>query len=134
VKVVLDTNVLLAGLATHGLCESLVTLSFRDHRVVLSEHILSELAKHYVGKFKASPEQMIEVVALLRTQCEIVQPALVMDEACDDPDDLPILGTAEACEADYLVTGDQALREIGDYKGILIVSPRVFYELIRDRS
>lgn len=133
-KVVLDTNVLLAGLATHGLCESLVTLAFRDHTVVLSEHILSELAKHYVGKFKATSEQTIQVVDVLRTQCEIIQPTLVPDKACDDPDDLPILGTAEACEADYLVTGDQGLLEIGNYKGILIVSPRVFYEIIRDKN
>jgi len=29
--VVLDTNVLLAGLATHGLCEALLKLVYRDH-------------------------------------------------------------------------------------------------------
>jgi predicted nucleic acid-binding protein len=40
VRVVLDTNVLLAAIATHGLCQALVTLVFRDHVVMLSEHIL----------------------------------------------------------------------------------------------
>jgi len=50
VRVVLDTNVLLAAIATHGLCQALVTLVYRDHVVVLSEHILAEVAKHHRGE------------------------------------------------------------------------------------
>jgi len=46
VRVVLDTNVVLAAIATHGLCQALVTLVFRDHVVILSAHILGEVAKH----------------------------------------------------------------------------------------
>jgi predicted nucleic acid-binding protein len=42
--VVLDTNVLLAAIATHGLCQALVTLVFRDHAVILSEYILAAAA------------------------------------------------------------------------------------------
>lgn len=53
-RVVLDTNVLLAAIATHGLCQALVTLIYREHVVVLSEHILGEVARHYHGKFKAT--------------------------------------------------------------------------------
>ena len=53
-RIVLDTNVLLAGMATHGLCETLIVIAFRDHEVVVSDHILSEVAEHYVDKFKAT--------------------------------------------------------------------------------
>ncbi len=130
-KVVLDTNVLLAGLATHGLCESLVMLSFRDHEVVLSEHILSEVAKHYVGKFKATVEQADHVVAVLRSQSEMIEPVAVPAEACDDADDLPVLGTALAANAECLVTGDQGLLKLASYEGIPILSPRAFYDRIR---
>lgn len=130
-RVVLDTNVLLAGLATHGLCEQLVMLAFRDDAVVLSEHILGEVARHYVGKFKASAEQASHVVAVLRSQAEMIEPAAVPAEACDDADDLPVLGTAVAANADCLVTGDQGLLELNSYKGIPILSPRAFYDRIR---
>ena len=130
-RVVLDTNVLLAGVATHGICEGLLSLSFRDHSVVLSEHILNELAEHYVGKFKASGEQVSLVVETLRKHCEIVEPALVSPDAFGDVDDLPVLGTAVAGRADALITGDKRLLELGNYQGILILSPRNLYDRIR---
>lgn len=130
-RVVLDTNVLLAGIATHGICEGLVALAYRDHSVVLSEHVLNELAEHYVGKFKASGEQVSLVVETLRKYCEIVEPAPVSPDAFGDVDDLPVLGTAVAGRADALITGDKKLLELGNYQGIPILSPREFYERIR---
>jgi predicted nucleic acid-binding protein len=74
---VLDTNVLLAAIATHGLCQALVTLVYRDHVVDLSEHILAEVAKHHRGKFKATKRQADAVVTTLRVNSEIVKPAAV---------------------------------------------------------
>ncbi len=130
-RVVLDTNVLLAGIATHGLCAALVTLAVRDHAVVLSEHILREVAEHYAGKFRATSEQADHVVAVLRSQCEIVDLAAVPTGACDDADDLQVLGTALAAHAECLVTGDQALLKLGSYEGVKILSPRAFYERVR---
>ena len=133
-KVVLDTNVLLAGVATHGLCESVVTLTLRDHVLTLSEFILLEFEKNYVDKFKATPEQAAAETRVLRNYSQLVKPTVVPETACCDLGDLPILGTAEAGEADYLVTGDQGLLEVGNYKGIPILSPREFYDLIRDKN
>jgi uncharacterized protein len=131
VRVVLDTNVLLAGVATHGICEGLLAICFRDHSVVLSDHILNELAEHYVGKFKATSEQAAIVVDTLRKQSEVVEPAPVPIEAFADSDDLPVLGTAVAGQAEFLITGDKQLTEMGAYEGIAILSPREFYQRIR---
>lgn len=133
-RVVLDTNVLLAGIATHGICEGLLALCFRDHSVVLSDHILDELAEHYVGRFKASHDQAALVVDTLRKQSENVVPAPVAEDVIRDTDDLPVLGTALAGRADYLVTGDKQLQALGNHQGILILSPREFYDLIRARE
>lgn len=133
-RVVLDTNVLLAGIATHGICEGLLALCFRDHSVVLSDHILDELAEHYVGRFKASHDQAALVVDTLRKQSENVVPAPVAENVIRDTDDLPVLGTALAGRADYLVTGDKQLQALGNHQGILILSPREFYDFIRARE
>ncbi len=130
-NVVLDTNVLLSGIATHGLCEGVITLCFRDHTVVLSEHILSELARHYSGKFKASAEQTATVVDMLRQNSTLVTPSSVPKKAFDDKDDLPILGTAIAGQADCLVTGDKGLLALRSYQGIPLLSPRDFYDLLK---
>ena len=108
-----------------------MTLCFRDHTVVLSEHILNEVAEHYVGKFKATAEQAGVVVATLRQQSEIVVPAAVPPDAFADADDLPVLGTAIAGRAEYLVTGDKQLQKLKIYQGTTIASPRDFYDRIR---
>jgi putative PIN family toxin of toxin-antitoxin system len=131
VRLVLDTNVLLAGIATHGICEAIVAISYRDHSVVLSEYILSELREHYIGKFKATDEQAAIVVTILRSQSQIVVPAPVSPEAFSDADDLPVLGIAISGHAECLVTGDKQLQELKEYQGVKIVSPRGLYDLLR---
>ena len=130
-RVVLDTNVLLAAIATHGLCQALVTLVFRDHVVILSEHILGEVAQHYRGKFKATKRQADAAVAMLRTNGEIVEPVTLPLGTVRDKDDLPVLGTAVAGSAAVLVTGDQELLALGLFRGVAILSPRDFYERLR---
>lgn len=133
-RLVLDTNVLLAGVATHGICEALLTLCFRDHTIVLSEHILSEFVEHYVGKFTASQDQAAVVADIIRKHSEIVVPATLPHTAVADLDDLPVLGTAIAAQADCLITGDKELLELNTYQNIPIVSPRQFYDRIRAGS
>ena len=113
------------------MCEGLLTLCYRDHTVVLSEHILGELHEHYVGKFKATDEQAALVVGALRKRSEVVVPVAIPSAAFMDADDLPVLGTAIPGQVDYLVTGDKQLQELGQYQKIPIVSPRQFYELLR---
>ena len=83
-RVVLDTNVLLAGVATTGICEGLLTICFREHAVALSEHILNELAEHYVGKFQTTDKQAALVVESFRKLSEIVVPAPVARDAFGD--------------------------------------------------
>jgi len=134
VKIVIDTNVSLAGLATHGFCERIVLLTFRDHTVACSEYILGEFAEHYVGKFKATKAQAIHVTTTLRSQCDIVEPLKVPDNACEDSNDLPVLGTVIAANADYLVTGDQALLQLGSYGDVAILSPRACYEVLHSKQ
>lgn len=45
---------------------------------------------------------------------------------CRDPDDNKFLEAALAAKAEYLVTGDKDLREIGEYEGIKIRFPTEF--------
>ncbi len=130
-RVVLDTNVLLAGFATHGLCEALLTVVFRDHVVIMSEHILDEVVRHYRGTFRASKAQAAAVVAFLRSSSELVEPAAVPRGTLRDKDDLPILGTALAGAAACIVTGDKELVAVGRFEGIDILSPRAFYDRLR---
>jgi len=131
VKIVLDTNVLLAALATRGFCASLFEICLAGHDVYLSESILNELSEHLRGKFKMTLERTTEVREFLAGHCLFVAPLPVPNEACRDPDDLIILGTALAGAADCIVTGDQDLLILGQFQGIEIYTPRALYELLK---
>jgi uncharacterized protein len=124
VRIVLDTNVLLAAFATRGLCEALLTTCLGAHELVTSEHILEELERHLAGKFKLPARRVKEIVAFVREHAEVVEPATMDPGACRDPDDLPVLGTALAGRAELLVTGDADLLEVGRVGGAEIVNPR----------
>jgi uncharacterized protein len=126
--------VLLAGIATHGICEGLLKLCVRDHTIVLSEYILSEVREHYTGKFRGTDQQASLIVDTFRMQCELVDPAPVPHTILRDTDDLPVLGTAVAGKAEYLITGDKQLQELAAYQTIRIVSPRQFYDGLRATS
>ena len=127
-RVVLDSNILLAAYGTRGLCEALVDVCLESHRLILSEHILTELRRHLIGKFKSSGAHADTIVAFLQEHAKMVEPTDVPTGTFEDPDDLPVIGTAVAGQADCLVTGDRALQALTDYRGIPILSPRAFYD------
>jgi putative PIN family toxin of toxin-antitoxin system len=128
VRVLLDSNVLLAAFGTHGLCEALVEACLERHVLVCSEHILEELERYLARKFKVPAREVREIVRFVREHSELVEPADVPDDACPDPDDLPVLGTAVAGRADLLATGDAVLLAMISYEGIPIVTVRACYE------
>ena len=130
-KVVLDTNVLLAAFATRGLCEAVFEACLASHEIILSEHILGELQRHLRGKFKAPGRQVDAILAYLRENATVVTSAKVPAGACRDRTDLAVLGTALAAEADCLVTGDRDLLDLKAFRGIPLLSPRAFHDRLR---
>lgn len=133
-KIVLDTNVLLAGLFTRGVCELLTDLCFPPTSpidVFCSEPILAEFAEKAATKFHAPRKRVGEAIDYLRKHVQLVRPAKVPKNACRDRDDLPILGTALAAQAHCLVTGDRDLLSLKQFRGITILSPRHFLDRIQ---
>ena len=130
-KVVLDTNVLVAAFATRGLCEAVLEVCLAGHDLVLSEPILKELRRHLCGKLKVPRVQAQAIVAFLREHAAVVAQATVPADACRDRTDLAVLGTALAAEADCLVTGDRDLLDLREFRGTAVLSPRAFHDRLR---
>jgi hypothetical protein len=124
VKVVLDTNVFIAAFATRGVCEAVMELCLDRHQVGVSRDLLQELRRNLVKKVKLPPAVADEMVRFVASRSEIVRSAQVSESLCRDPDDLKILGTAVAFEADDLITGDQDLLVLRRIGATEIVSPR----------
>ncbi|PTL35659.1 hypothetical protein CLG94_07790 [Candidatus Methylomirabilis limnetica] len=49
----------------------------------------------------------------------------------EDPPDDHYLECAIEGDADYIVSGDQHLLELGEYQGIRILTPRAFLNILR---
>lgn len=130
-RIVLDTNVLLAAFATRGLCEALFALCLEEHSIVLSQHILEEFSRHARGKFKFSAALARDIERLLLDHAEIVTPNPIERSAFKDRDDLPVLGTALAGNAAMIVTGDAALLALSTFREVTIISPRQAYEQLK---
>lgn len=128
-RLVLDSNVLIAAFVARGVCADLLEHAVRVHEPVTSEFILEEVHRNLREKVRVSASQADQTVKLLRTRFETVEPVTVDEEACRDPDDLPVLGTVVAARCDVLVTGDKDLLELETFRGIPIVSPRAFWKL-----
>jgi putative PIN family toxin of toxin-antitoxin system len=127
-KIVLDTNVLIAALISPGRCADLVEHCVSVHTIVTSQFVLDELRGHLLGKFGYTTEEAEEAIALLGPQMQIVVPERLDQPVCRDADDDVILGTAKAGQAECIVTGDKDLLVIQRYEGIEIVTPGGFLD------
>ena len=137
-KAVLDSSVLISAFLTpHGSVVRLLREPVRSrYELWLSEFILTETAEVLLSKPRLRQDAyedsaVRDFIHWLLTQAEMVADLPQLRVVADDPKDDPVIATAVAAKADYLVTGDRAhLLPIGQYEGIQIVSPREFLEVI----
>lgn len=130
-KVILDTNVIVAAFATRGLCYAVFELCLDRLEIVLSEAILAETFTHLSGKIKLPPAQCDAILSYLRANSIISEVDDPDPTSCRDKDDLHILGLAHHSSADFIVTGDKDLLELVRYKNTEIVTPREFWSKCR---
>lgn len=129
--VCLDTNVLIAALATRGLCADVLRTVLAEHELVIGEVILTELRRVLTTKFKMPADRVDAIEAIFDPFPVLPKPAAPTDIPVRDPSDRWIVATALAGEAEILVTGDDDLLAVAGDAPIRIVAPRAFWELLR---
>ena len=126
----LDSSVLIAAhISRAGMCASLLEDIHNDHEWVISNFILDELSHKLRDKFKYPEDEIAEIREAAMIGAEFVTPAEIPGDACRDPNDLPILGTAVAGRAEVIITGDKDLLALQAFGGIPIVRPGEFWRL-----
>jgi putative PIN family toxin of toxin-antitoxin system len=138
IRAVLDTNVLASAIAGAGYRQSVPGEVFRRWRrrtfqLVVSRHILEELKHALARPYFADRFTTDQVGRALRTFGKRGEWA-PMDRAvtgvASHPEDDPVLATAISASVDFLVTGDRQLQRLGSYRGVRIVSPREFLDIL----
>ena len=130
-RVALDTNVLVAAVATRGLCADIVYLVLAEHELVIGETVLHELRRVLEKKLKVPRPTVAEFELLLRAEGRIAGVQSPADIDIRDPSYAIILAEAIAGEADVLVTGDNDLLDVADQAPLPVRSPRQFWEALR---
>lgn len=123
-RVFLDTNVLVAAIATRGLCTEILESILQTHELLICDPVFSELERVLTAKLRVPSSTAGEFLELLREEGHLVQGQKRPSIRIKDADDIPILSSALAGNADVFVTGDKALLDLGEVAGLPILSPR----------
>ena len=125
-KVVLDTNVLLSGLMFPDGAPGRIVGAWLNARfeLVISVHQLAEIGRSLaypkIRRILGWDDRRIEqFIRQLYVRARIVDLDGISVEVPSDPDDVPILATLVAAEADALVSGDRDLLALRDRYAIL---------------
>lgn len=128
-RIVLDTNVLVSGLAYPGSVPGRIVGAWRQGAldVVLSRYILDEMARVLprLSRLRLSESELRDLVDAFMFLADIVDPEATRQAALRDPGDQPVLATWKAAQAQYLVTGDTDLPALADRYPI--VTPGEFW-------
>ncbi len=126
-KVVFDTNILVSALVfPGGRAEAALLRIIDEHdRLLLSKSILDELLGVLARKFSRDAEELARTAVLLSELALTVRPRQRLHIVKDDPDNR-VLECALAGRADAIVTGDNALLELGEFRGVRVISLREY--------
>jgi uncharacterized protein len=128
-RVVLDTNVLVSGLAYPGSVPGhIVTLWLHGGLdVVLSRYILDETARVLprLSRMQLSDNEIRDLIDSLMFLADVIEPDAQQDADLRDVADQQVLATLRASQADYLITGDRDLLALQEKYPI--VTPAIFW-------
>jgi putative PIN family toxin of toxin-antitoxin system len=137
-RAVLDANVIISALIQPKGASGRIVASLLEEssfELVASPAILAEVRRSLtypkVRKYiKVSDEDVDLSVAALALIAQPVEGILRVKAVAEDPDDNKYIEAALEGRAQYIVTGDSHLKSLKSYRGIRIVTPRVFLDLL----
>jgi putative PIN family toxin of toxin-antitoxin system len=135
-RIVLDTNVLVAGLlAPFGPCGEIVRmLTSGEVTLCVDARILFEYQDVLRRpRFDIASGMIAVVTDYIKNSAE-TSPTIPLSVSLPDPDDAPFLEVALAAKADCLVTGNLRHFPTRARFGIRVLSPRDFLEFFKKRG
>ena len=123
-RVFFDTNVLISAYTARGLSADLFWLVLSEHEVLTGEVNLEEFNRVLRQRFRVPAAEVTRAERELREQTIVPKPSARPTLEIRDPDDVWVLASAVAGQADALVTGDKDCLDIAGVAPIPILSPR----------
>ncbi len=123
-RVVLDSNVVVSGLGWSGAPSKILDAALAGQLVLLtSPPLLAELRRILgypkLAKVFGEAQQLVD---LIEASSVVVLPTRTLAVVGDESDNRVLEAAVEGA-ADYIVSGDDDLLELGSFQGIPIVTP-----------
>lgn len=126
-RVVFDTNVYIAALLRPGLSEELVSRGLRgEFMICSSEYIFTELRRKLADKQLLPIANVAAYINFIKKRVEIIAVTTAEKVIARDPDDDHILACAQCAKANLIITLDQDLLQLKEWRGIAIMHPKTF--------
>jgi uncharacterized protein len=132
IKAILDTNVFISGVFWKGPpFEILKAWQEQRFHLAISPPILDEYRRVLDEMVKRHPLPVLSsILGVIEVHSEMVEPVSFAKPVCSDPDDDKFLEAALAAHAGYVVSGDAALLSLKHHRGVEIVRPARFLNLL----
>ncbi len=128
--VVIDTNIIVSAfLFEAGIAAHIFDEVYENHILLFSAETYAELCEVLLRPKFDKYALREERINFLATFAQIATEIVVRTEVaiCRDPKDNKFLALAADGQAEYIVSGDRDLRDLGNFNGIPILTPREFY-------
>jgi putative PIN family toxin of toxin-antitoxin system len=142
-RVLLDTNVLSAGMAGTNIGwqtpPAMIWRGWRTGRfeLLISDGLLIELNRTLELPWfveRLAPRARADAMSDLLELAEMTELSIQVSGVASHPADDLVLSAAVSGNADYLVTGDAEFRRVGEYQGVKLRTPAEFLREIDARS
>lgn len=128
-KIVLDTNVLVSAIVFGGKPKDIIVSVVESGEMLcISTFVKTELRRMLAEKFSFDEERLAEVEHFISDSFIRNEPTSVPKVIKRDLSDNNVLALATFVAADYIVSGDNDLLELGSYQGISILTPHQFLD------
>jgi len=135
-KVVLDTNVLVSGTFWRGDSEKIVNkVENKEVELVSSKELIEEYEEviareEIMDKMQNKDLILNESVQKIINDSTIVEPTKKFDVVKEDPKDNKVVECAVEGNVDYIVSQDNHLLNLKEFKGIKILTPEEFLSVL----
>jgi len=132
-KIVLDTNMFVSALINpHGKPAQILNYVFDNKiRLFTSPSIIEELQRvlsypKLVKRHRLEKQELKEFISDLLSIMSLVEGKKAIELIVEDPADNNCLSCAVDAKADFIVSGDTHLLNLGEYEGTQIITPTQF--------
>ncbi len=132
-RVVIDTNILVSSILIQSSLPDKAFKAARKNGIILLSDVTSQELQEVLTRSKFDQYISLDIRYQFLTKIKLESEHIFISELikeCRDPKDNKFLEVAVNGNATSIITGDKDLLELHPFRGISILTPRQFLELI----